>query len=334
MRISMVVTMAAMFAVVVGAAAAPPHRASSDKGTVFALQRFEAYYGGVQLTKANPENCDLKTDGSKLNKYYAERFIAVDHPKGVAYTIALEQNNSQPAGPFAPYLVSLSLSDGEVQLQKPLTDLSPQYLGLESFGIDVASDGTVVIVSRTNDDPQNHHVFTYDVSSDTLTDLGGKVGGKNAILCSTLDVHQNILHVAYGNKIYAIDITDKAAPVTAFPNKQNLCTMDFNPSDGLIYGIGLNGYQERTLASLNATSGKSKDIGTIGQNLAIALDGLSTLDYDAGMLYAFLGTYSPIAEMYQLYAIDLSNGYAKSNCGSFPGSDCCEALAYHALSQP
>eukprot|EP00008_Paramoeba_atlantica_P003624 CAMPEP_0201487164 /NCGR_PEP_ID=MMETSP0151_2-20130828/11153_1 /ASSEMBLY_ACC=CAM_ASM_000257 /TAXON_ID=200890 /ORGANISM="Paramoeba atlantica, Strain 621/1 / CCAP 1560/9" /LENGTH=269 /DNA_ID=CAMNT_0047872147 /DNA_START=261 /DNA_END=1070 /DNA_ORIENTATION=- len=249
----------------------------------------------------------------------------------IIYTLALYHNSGNYEGPFVPAIVGWDLS-GNMVLNNLIPDVGSMYIGLVTAGMVADPEtGHLIITAPSSSDKQHYHLFDYDPVANVTNDLGVIFDGEKffeaeIIIPLTIDPSTRILYADF-DRIYIFNMSSGES-LGNFKDVLFMNTLDFNPSDGLLYGIGYRALCSTTLSlatyNVSFVNGvlnvRDSFINCISGPYNCMEDGVSALIADVpaegnSFLWVQLCNRQPISGTWSSVRISLQNGAVTDTCG-------------------
>ena len=277
-----------------------------------------------EIAKVEPVGPSLKAEAS------AQGLSTFDKRSQVFYFIGYNYSTSHT------HLIGLDARDGKLIYSVYLPFANQQFVGRGEyceFNENVSfvnkqtfvwktyvecktKTGEVLVVGPSMDDKKLHHIFSVNPSTGNLTFIGKVEGGDILENKSGFDPKRNILLIYYTQQLRAILFAvsiPSGKILYSIRNPDNLECMNYVPSLGLFFGIGLTSFNSthsvRTLVSLDPQNGHSNVLRQYKQFKLIQA-AMSAYSAKTNVLYTFLSDVNNDANMY-LVGFDLSSGFVK-----------------------
>mmetsp|Transcript_38765 Transcript_38765/g.54039 ORF Transcript_38765/g.54039 Transcript_38765/m.54039 type:complete len:345 (+) Transcript_38765:110-1144(+) len=242
----------------------------------------------LQLQLKN--DCSVQDLSETLSPYYALPLMAYLSSSDTIFSLSLFNNGSRRTAPYPTHLVGATPAGEFVSQQDLSAFLAPFIVGDIAAGI--AADPTTdsLLIAGPSIARNKYHLFRYFPNNETYIDYGPIFGDNvydndNILLVVTFAPNTNILYVSYAQDIYVFNMSAGGACISQNRNRFQFSTLDYNPSDGLLYGIGSSNEctNQLVLATVTQTftNGEwdptSNNIGCLGKDWNCAQFGVSSL---------------------------------------------------------
>jgi len=293
--------------------------------------RAQLYGLGVSipsLVRINPTTAiETRVGSTNLpNELTAQQLSSIDARNRIYYLIAYNDTSS------IVQIIGLSLTTGTLVKTIKLPFISSAFIGVGET-CNVMPNGDILVSGR--DRVRNQHQILRVSASTGATSKIASIGDVDVLGgASTYDPSNSMLWIQLGLKSGSISnfgfniSTGKL--VHQIPDTLNMETMDYDPVTQLIYGIGLQVFNEtsyyRILMTLDSKTGKYNIIGKIPGYFIIQAS-LAALDSKGRLLYTYLQKTGNSNAKFDLLTISMQDASIK-NAVLACNNNCPWSIAY------